>query len=375
MTLLAFGAPAYEDLAAELLRDPRETCAVGFTRGTAQGSRLECRLVVAAAEIAPEDAYVDRTPISASLSPGYLMDVANRARAGGFGIVLIHSHPGDPDVPRFSRVDDDGETSLAGYFRGRVKGVPHLAMVVSPGGARARFLGTADAVGLVEVGASLRDLSASDATTPDSRFDRQVRAFGVAGQAVLSRLHVGVVGVGGTGSVTAQQLAHLGVRHFTLVDPDVVEVTNLNRLVGSVPSDVGRSKIEVARRQVQAIAPIAEVNGIQGDVVDETIARALLACDVIFLCTDSHASRAVVGQIAYQYFIPTIDMGVSISVRGGNVAFVTGRVQLLTPGLPCLACIDALDAEQVRREFLTPEQRAQDPYISGAHEPQRKSVV
>src|SRR6185312_13140472 len=87
-------------------------------------------------------------------------------------------------------------------------------------------------------------------------------------------------------------------------------------------------------------------------------------------CTDSHASRAVVGQVAYQHLVPTIDMGVSITVGSAGVEHVNGRVQMLAPGLTCLSCTRALDGEQIRREMMTPDQRAADPYVQGVHEPQ-----
>ena len=49
----------------------------------------------------------------------------------------------------------------------------------------------------------------------------------------LQMLRVGVVGLGGTGSAVAQQLAHLGVTKYTLIDRDDIDVTNLNRLIGA----------------------------------------------------------------------------------------------------------------------------------------------
>jgi hypothetical protein len=43
---------------------------------------------------------------------------------------------------------------------------------------------------------------------------------------------------------------------------------------------------------------------------------------------------------------------------------------MLSPGLPCLTCTGALDGEQIRRELLSPELRAADPYVEGVREPQ-----
>jgi molybdopterin/thiamine biosynthesis adenylyltransferase len=132
---------------------------------------------------------------------------------------------------------------------------------------------------------------------------------------------------------------------------------------------VGQPKTIIVERGVFSIAPAARVRRMERDVVDAEIAAELRGLDFVFLCTDSQASRAVVGQLAYQHLVPTIDMGVSVTVRDGAVTHITGRVQMLSPGLPCLTCTGALDGEQIRREMLTPEQRAADSYLVGANEP------
>lgn len=374
MTALKAPNPLLGELSAALLEERRaESCAIGFTR-LAGGS-----LVLAQFEAAPADAYSERTAVTAVLKPEYVADVASRARRGEFGLVFAHSHPFEIERPQFSRHDDAGELRLAAYLAERLPDVPHLALVVGQGALAARTLGGSAPVLVQEIGSKLLTLCGASAPTNSDaqdearnkeRFDRQIRAFGQEGQARLAGLHVGIVGEGGTGSITTQQLAHLGVERFTLIDFDTVEETNLNRLVGAGRAHVGEPKIEVARRLVEGINPCANVRTVRGDVADDEVARSLLGCDFIFLCTDSHASRAIVSQIAYQYLIPTIDMGVSISVRDGRLAYVTGRIQLLAPGLPCLHCMGWLNGEQIRREMLTPEARAGDPYIIGFHEPQ-----
>jgi hypothetical protein len=105
-------------------------------------------------------------------------------------------------------------------------------------------------------------------------------------------------------------------------------------------------------------------------VVDEAVAAKLLEADFIFGCTDSMASRAVINQIAYQYLIPVIDMGVAIHVHDGHMASVTGRVQMLSAGLGCLVCADGLDGRQVRWELMSQAQRRADPYFENASVPQ-----
>jgi molybdopterin/thiamine biosynthesis adenylyltransferase len=345
----------------------QETCGVAYAcHDAAAGS-----WVVASAELAPEGAYERRDRVHATLKPAFLVEVANRARREGLSVILTHTHPWAAGTPAFSAIDDAGEVEVSAYLDRRAAEGAHLAMVMGTGGCRARRLGSGFEIPVWEVGERLVLRSGSAAgTLGDDRHDRQIRAFGVAGQQVLQGLRVGVVGAGGTGSATLQQLAHLGVADFTVLDPDRVEPSNLNRLVGSVPGDVGRAKVEIAERMIHGINPEAMVRALQSDVVDGDVAPQLFGLDALFLCTDSHASRAVVGQLAYQHLVPTFDMGVSITVRDGAVTHVTGRVQMLSPGLPCLTCTGALDSEQIRRELLTPEQRRADPYVDGANEPQ-----
>ena len=119
-----------------------------------------------------------------------------------------------------------------------------------------------------------------------------------------------------------------------MLDPDSLEETNLNRVVGATRQNIGRPKVEVASELIQRINPEIESVPIVGDVLMSSNARQLLCCDFLFCCTDSHGSRAVINQIAYQYVIPTIDLGVRIQARSGKVESVTGRKQMLAPGFP-----------------------------------------
>ncbi|MGH8100687.1 MAG: hypothetical protein ACREIW_05275, partial [Chthoniobacterales bacterium] len=83
---------------------------------------------------------------------------------------------------------------------------------------------------------------------------------------------------------------------------------------------------------------------------------------------DSHGSRAVINQVAYQYLVPTIDMGVVIAVAQAKISHIAGRVQLLAPGVACMTCANLLHAEQIRRDLLTEFERQKDPYITGGAE-------
>lgn len=347
-----------------------ETCAVGLVYAAGERAGVP-RHVVRALDPVPPRAYAQRTPTRASLTAEFMLDVANRARAAGAGIVLMHTHPGADPLEGFSTIDDAGEIPLADYFRARLPGRPHFAGVVTKGGLHLRALGCGPPAKAVGVGPSVRfydDLPT--AVGGEARYDRQVRAFGEAGQARLRQSRVAVVGAGGTGSFVAHELAHLGVGQLLLIDHDTVDVSNLNRLLGATPADVGQPKVAVARRSVLNINPHVICEAACGDVVDAEVARKLTGVDFILGCTDSMASRAVINQIAYQYLIPVIDMGVAIHVREGRVSSVTGRVQMLSPGLGCLVCADGLDGNQVRWEMMSVAQRRADSYFQNASVPQ-----
>ncbi|MYM00195.1 hypothetical protein GR702_20800 [Novosphingobium sp. FGD1] len=367
MSGLRFASPGYRQLAEQLLdADGLESCAIGYARYESScGSWL-----VADVQVLLEDAYESRGPVSATLKTAVLVEVANRSRVSGMAAVFIHTHPRDESCPCFSKIDDRGEAEIAQFMERRGAQLPHLAMVIGPHGTRARHLGSGEPVDIWEVGETLSLRSPLAPDVNEQSMDRQIRAFGDTGQQLLRRLHYGVVGVGGTGSLICQQLAHLGVDTVTLIDPDLVETTNLNRVVGTIPSDVGAPKVEVAARMMRAIRPSMTIVALCADVVDVGNMASLTACDFILLCTDSHASRALVNQVAYQFFIPVIDMGVSITTAQGDVTHITGRVQMLSPGLACLTCTRALDGDQIRQELMTPEQRMADRYVIGERVPQ-----
>jgi molybdopterin/thiamine biosynthesis adenylyltransferase len=244
-------------------------------------------------------------------------------------------------------------------------------VVISAGGWRGRQLGASDPIKIVSLG-ERREVLFDPTDTHESApqlFDRQVRAFGEAGQRVIGSLTVAIIGLGGTGSVAAQQLAHLGVRRFILIDPDRVESTNLNRIVGATDGDIDRPKVEVAADHIATITPEASVRCVHDDVTRTPAAEELISADFLFSCTDSHGSRAVIQQIAYQYLIPCIDVGSLLTAADGQVTGIHGRVQALAPGLPCFTCSGLIDAEEVRRDMMNEEERRLDPYIQGAREP------
>jgi molybdopterin-synthase adenylyltransferase len=371
MNSLIFTGDAFEHLRRDLLADaPLESAALLIAGVAKHGA--DTRLLIRDIIYPKSEAYARRDVAGLTLTPRFIADAMKRARREGWSLVLVHTHPGAARA-HFSVIDDECESVLVPVFQSRVPGKAHATLVLTESdySARIHFANGSERVGLIRsVGATLRDDSIHERDgRSTSIFDRNVLAFGEEGQRRLRELHVGIVGLGGTGSIVAQQLAYLGVGRFTLIDPDTVELTNLNRLVTAHPSDTGRTKVDVASGMIQQISDSASVEGIVGDITIQRDGARLLGCDVIFCCTDSHGSRAILNHLSYAYYIPVIDCGVVITARSGDVTDVTGRVQLLAPTLACLVCENLLDAEEVRRDLLSAEQRQRDPYIVGERIP------
>ena len=346
-----------------------EECAVLYAMQTSRADG-SVRLLVREVQFPEPSDYTRKGPIEAELNPEFVARVTKRARREVCALVFVHSHLG-VGAPTFSSVDSLGEEHLSAFLAHRHPGLAHAALVVSAGGVRARRLGTVDPIRVVAIG-KFREVLFEPSVLEASRseiHDRQIRAFGPDGQQALERLRIAIVGLGGIGSLVAQQLVHLGGRDFVLVDPDVVEPTNLNRIANATPDDVGRPKVDIATRYIHATAKNATVVRIEGDVIQARIAKALLNADVIFGCTDSHGSRAVLQQVSYQYLLPYIDTGMVIAVTESRITHIYGRVQLLAPGLACFTCDGLLNAAEVRRDMMTAFERQSDPYLRGAREP------
>jgi molybdopterin-synthase adenylyltransferase len=362
-------AEDFNKLRTALVAGESEKCAVLFANGFRTKSG-DVRLLVRELEFPDASEYSRQGYLEAELRPAYVARVTKRARIAGTSIIFAHSHPGE-EPPFFSHIDSEGEDKLSRFLAHRLVGRENAALVISSGGARARSLGKSDEIRIVTVGTE-RQVVFDPTEVPrsaDDQYDRQIRAFGAACQASMQKVRVGIVGLGGIGSIVAQELAHLGVRDFVLLDPDVIESTNLNRVANACLDDVGVHKVEVAANYIRRVVPGARVRAIPGDIIRTSMAKEITDCDFAFGCTDSHGSRAILQQVSYQYLIPCIDTGTTIIVSDGRIKYIYGRVQMIAPGLSCFTCNGLLDGNEVRRDMMTAFERQLDPYIQGAREP------
>lgn len=127
-----------------------------------------------------------------------------------------------------------------------------------------------------------------------SRFNRLRRLVGNDGFDRLSDSRVIIFGIGGVGGWTAEALGRSGVGRITLVDPDVVALSNVNRQIVALDSTAGLPKVDIMRRRLLDINPGASVTAIQSSYCPDTAASFHLAdYDVVIDAIDSLSDKAL----------------------------------------------------------------------------------
>jgi len=385
---------AAETLQTHLLGDrSREQMAI--TLCGVNRMHRELRLLVRDVILLPPDAFRQQTASRLELKPEVQSFVHQRAHRHGLIQVDWHSHPGRGSSLAFSPTDDRHEAAQAAYLAHRMDGVPYGSVVVNDdsldvrlwltrAGKRTGGDGKAETITYrpkahplqaVLVGdlkrrppTSIQRLHRAHAVALSPSFDRQVRAFGQEFQRKLGNLRVGLVGLGGLGSALADHLARLGVRNWVLVDPDVVELTNLNRLVNATLTDAQKSrpKVNVARSTVRQSNPKSRVRALQTNVFDPKAQRALKTCDLLIVATDNHSSRMALNRLAVQYLIPLLHAGFNIGVErvvnsphnsSHDITDVSGEFAIPDLGRWCLQCAGIVDTQQAGWELAPLAQR------------------
>jgi proteasome lid subunit RPN8/RPN11 len=364
ITLVLPGPLADEIIVAT--RNPLECAGVLLARRVGIGANIH--LLGRSMHWVPHTAYNEQSPHHMLIrSEGYV-GALGAAEADGSVPIWFHTHPGEVGVPLPSEHDRQVDHDIRDLFQLRSGSGVYATLIASPRGESLAFSGELTPEGgstmpidrMWIVGERWRLIQnfGHNLSAPDATFDRNVRAFGPDIQSVLGDLHVAIVGAGGTGSAIAEQLVRLGVRHLLLIDNDMLSSSNVTRVYGSAPSDVGRSKIEVLRAHLIRIAPDLDCSTVPGMVTIKSVAKTLRGVDLVFGCTDDNAGRLVLSRLATYLLKPVIDVGVLLSSEGsGTLTGIDGRITTLTPGAACLVCRNRVDMARAAAEMQTPEER------------------
>ena len=161
----------------------------------------------------------------------------------------------------------------------------------------------------------------------------------VEGQEKLLQAHAVIVGAGGLGSAAAPYLAAAGVGKITLVDHDVVELTNLQRQIMHCESMVGKSKVHSGKQFLGQLNSSIQVDIVQEKVTNDLLAKLLPTVDVVLDCTDNFKTRQLINAACVHHQTPLVS-GSALRFDG-QIAIFDPRI----PSSPCYACIFSPEEE------------------------------
>ncbi|MCC8973833.1 ThiF family adenylyltransferase [Bradyrhizobium brasilense] len=312
----------------------------------------ETRLVVRNCVPVTGDDILEQSPVHMKIAPRAYTRAMKRANDEKSCLLFVHSHP--TGYPDHSGQDDVEEAKLfkTAYTRIRTPGV-HGSLVLTPKGISSARVWladgtTADVERIRIIGRRIRFwFSEAGAAELPPFFDRQVRAFGPDVQRLLSRLRIGIVGVGGTGSCVLEQLIRLGVGTLIISDGETFESSNVNRVYGSRIVDDTVAKIKIAQRLAADIGLGTKLELIDKPISYQSALKRFRDCDIILGCTDDELGRSLLNSFAIYYYVPIFDMGVKIDSEHGVIRSIQGRVTTLMNGAACLHCRGRISAERI----------------------------
>lgn len=135
-------------------------------------------------------------------------------------------------------------------------------------------------------------------------FSRTELILGEKGMEKLSKSHVAIFGIGGVGSFTAEALARSGIGEMTLIDADLIELTNINRQLYALHSTLGKAKTDIAAERIKDINPKCHVNPLKifytGNEID------LSGFDYVVDAIDTISSKLALAENADKVDVPLI---------------------------------------------------------------------
>lgn len=157
--------------------------------------------------------------------------------------------------------------------------------------------------------------------------------IGEEGQERLLNATALIVGCGGLGSPAAMYLASSGVGTLILMDPDVVELTNLQRQIAHATSRLGQSKVDSTAQTLRDLNPEVQVQAHPVRARDDNLPALVQQADIVLDCTDNFQTRHLINRVCRAHAKPLVSaaaVGLDAQVSVFDPAFPDG---------PCYACV------------------------------------
>lgn len=186
------------------------------------------------------------------------------------------------------------------------------------------------------------------------RYSRQIMLPGVdvEGQCRLGTARVVMVGAGGLGNPVGLYLAAAGVGHITLIDDDMIDISNLARQIAYTDDDVGLPKAEVLAREMQRRNPHIEIVAVCARLSSSNALELLADADIVLDCSDNYAARFAINDACLALNVPAI-FGAATAWQGQVFVSLPDHAES-----PCYECFnparEELDASCARNGILGP---------------------
>lgn len=174
----------------------------------------------------------------------------------------------------------------------------------------------------------------ADSLEVQRRFEKQLAMpeIGAEGQARLMEAKVAIIGCGALGCAQADLLARAGVGAIALVDPDVVDVSNLHRQILFDQDDAVRRrfKVDAAKERLDAVKSGTRVDAFRTLATAENLPELVAGAQLVLDATDLVSSRRDIDAACRHLGLPWIY---------GGVMGTRGTVMCVPAGSPCLSCL------------------------------------
>ena len=157
--------------------------------------------------------------------------------------------------------------------------------------------------------------------------------LGIDAQQAFLAAHVLIIGAGGLGAPAAMYLAAAGIGRITLVDADVVDLTNLQRQIIHSTASVGTPKVDSARATLARLNADVVVDAISARADDAWLDAHLPGTSVVLDCSDNFATRHAINRRCVAHRVPLVS-GAALRFDGQISTFDPRRADS-----PCYACL------------------------------------
>ncbi len=165
------------------------------------------------------------------------------------------------------------------------------------------------------------------------RYDRQIMIgeIGQEGQKKLMKSRVALAGAGGLGSPIALYLTAAGIGTIRIIDHDEVALSNLNRQILYWEEDIGKKKVDSAKRKLNHLNSTVKIETIGETITEDNVSQLVEGCEVLVDAMDNLSTRYILNRCAIEKELPFFH---------GAVNGFEGRAMTILPGkTACLRCM------------------------------------